>query len=101
VLILAVAIIALSAVGFAAMKFLFWINSVIFLGLMGRDVPRIYWKWTPLEAMLSAVASTCFSAAIVLRIDGGLLAVPFMVASLSWLAYMLHRVWLISQPRQN
>jgi hypothetical protein len=101
VFVLAVTIIALSAVGFAAMKFLFWINSVIFLGLMNRDVPRTYWKWMPVEAMLSAVASTCFSAAIILRIDGGLLAIPFMVASLSWLAYMVRRVLLISRPRQN
>ena len=94
-----IGIIALSAMVFGAMKFLFWINSVIFLGLMERQLPRAYWRWTPAELVLSSVASICFSAAVILRIDGWSLAAPFGVASLIWLAYMARRVWSLSQPR--
>ena len=94
-----IGIIALSAVVFGALKFLFWINSVIFLGFMERQLPRTYWRWTPAELVLSAMASICFSAAVILRIDGWLLAAPFGLVSLSWLAYMARRVWLLSQPR--
>jgi hypothetical protein len=96
----AAAIVALAAVVFGALKFLFWINSVVFLGLMERQLPRAYWRWTPAELVLSALASICFSAAMILRIDGWLLAAPFGLTSLSWLAYMARRVWLMSQPRR-
>jgi hypothetical protein len=94
----AVAIIALGALVFGALKFLFWINSVVCLGLMERQLPRAYWRWTPAELMLSAVASICFSAAIILRIGGWLLPALFGVTSLSWLAYMTRRVWRLSEP---
>jgi hypothetical protein len=92
-------IVALSTLMFGAMKFTFWANAVIFLSLMKRDIPRIFWTWTPVEAVLSAVASISFCAAIILR-EGPILAAPFGIAALSWLAYMTRRVWVISRPRQ-
>jgi hypothetical protein len=58
----ALAMVALSAAIFATLKFLFWINAVICLGLMDRNVPRTYWTWTPIEVLLSVVASICSSA---------------------------------------
>jgi hypothetical protein len=94
------AIVALSALVFGAMKFVFWANSLVSLSLMNRVPPRNYWKWTPAEIVLSTVSSICFCSAIVLRSDSWLLAGPFVVATLSWLVYMARRVWLFSEPRR-
>ena len=101
----ALAILALSAAIFAAFKFLFWINAVIFLRLMDRDLSRTYWRWTPVEVGLSAVASISCSAALVLRPEANeaarwLLPAVFGISVLTWLAYMARRVWLISEPKR-
>lgn len=95
-----VGLIALSSAVFAAMKFIFWTNAVIFLPPMGRRLPRTYWAFTPIEVALSAVASVTFSAAIIFRIDGWLLSGPFVISALAWLAYMSRRVWLMSVPKR-
>jgi len=104
VIVLALAILALSVAIFGAIKFLFWINADIFLDLLDRNIPRGYWQWTPVEAILSAVASISCSAAFVLRPEADesarwLLPAIFCVSALAWLAYMARWVWLISEPK--
>ena len=100
----ALAILAMSAAIFGGLKFLFWINSAIFLGLMNRSLPREYWRWTPVEVVLSTVASISFSAAFILRPEADetarwFLPAIFCISALVWLAYMARRVWLISEPK--
>lgn len=94
-----IAVAGLSALIFAGLKFLFWINAAIFLRLMERSVPGSYWKWTPTEVVLASAAAVTFSAEIVFRTESVLLPLTFTASSLAWLGYMSRRVWLISGPR--
>lgn len=95
------AIVTMSLVAFWGLKIMLWGNLVVFLPGIGREVPRTFWTWTPLEVVLSGVASVSFSSAIILEVDGWTLAAPFMVSSLSWFAYMIRRVWRTSKPRRS
>lgn len=96
---LLIKLVALSALIFAAFKFLFWTNATIFLGVMGRIVPRSYWTWPIPEIVLSGVASVAFATEMVLRTQAMALPLTFMASALAWLTYMSRRVWLISRPR--
>lgn len=95
-----VTIICISTIMFFGLKLILFSNAAIFLPLVGRGLPRPFFLWTRIEAVLSALASLSFVSQIVLQTQSGLLAIIFIASGLAWLGYMAHRLWKTAPPNK-
>ena len=90
------AFVALAVLIFVGYKFTFWANAFILLSLMQRRIKREFWKFSSVELVSSAVASISISHAIVFDEYRFFVPLMFMISTLTYIFYMMSRVWRLS-----
>ena len=86
---------------FFALKFTFWANALILLSLMQRRIRKEFWKFSAIEVAIALISSVSFSYGIIINDYRLLTAIIFIVSTLGYLAYMIRRVWRLSEKREN
>lgn len=89
--------VALCVVIFVSLKFLYWINSTIFLYFLERRLPNAYWKLSIWELITSGCTALLFSYSFVFKKAGTIFPLMFIVSALAYLLYMARRVWKLSK----
>jgi len=94
------AFVILSVLIFFGYKFTFWANAFILLSAMQRNIKREFWKFSPVELITSSIASISFSHAILFNEDRFFVPIIFTLSSLTYLFYIINRVWRLSMKRE-
>lgn len=91
----------LAALIFVGYKFTFSTNALILLSLMQRSIIKEFWKFSSVELITSSAASVAISYIIIFNEDRVFASIIFMVSTLSYIIYMIDRVWRLSETREN